>query len=58
MGCGDSQGVPDAPVGKGIMRPGEVEEKHEAAELSPKLQLYGDWFSADTRAVYAILEHA
>jgi len=26
--------------------------------MSEKLQLYGDWFSSDTRAVYAILKHA
>ena len=59
MGCGDSKGVPEAPESKGIMRQQEpVEQEHQAEELSQKLHLYGDWFSSDSRAVYAILKHA
>ena len=58
MGCGDSKGVPEAPESKGIMRqPETIEQRHEAEELSTKLHLYGDWFSSDSRAVYAILKH-
>ena len=55
MGCGDSKGVPEAPVGKGIMKKEQLEQ---VEQRSDKLQLYGDWFQADSRAVYAILKHA
>ena len=49
MGCGDSkgEGVSQTPEKRGIMK-----------KAPQKLQVYGDWFSSDTRAIIAILKHS
>ena len=49
MGCGDSTGAGAAQAPEGRLT---------TTRQAQKLQVYGDYFSSDTRAILAILKHA
>ena len=49
--CASTESVPELTEQKGIT-------KKEAVIVNEKLVVYGDWFSSDMRAVYAILQHS